>query len=604
MKLAELVVEMSTNTARLRKDFDQALGMANNFASAVKTALAGIGVGISIAGIAGAIKEVADYGAEIGRAAARTGMTTAQISGLKFAAETAGVSFETLQRSLSIFDRNVAGLSNTTSKAGVALATLGIQTKDAHGKILPAHELLLRISDAFSHMENSATKTADAVAIFGRGGAQIIPFLNEGRAGVEALEKQARDLGLVMGEDAAKACEQFEASVTTLNGAFKGLEVAVGMGLIPKFTDLIVEFVALIEEGTNVDKVLKDIAQGFEYMGQWAVSVGKNLITHSDEGSKALDAWANHAIIAGKETDDLTRKIEELRNAFKFFSEQGTMTPPEIAAPGKEAPELKLAIEPYTKSIEEFIKEMERAEVQPPTLERKIEMLNNAFSEGLIGLKEYNHLMGELAATMPTLQVPKLPDLPDWMRAPMPAAPQLSLGLQQAHVGMQTLEDDAGKLGSKMGSSFEKMLIYTRDFKKSLEGLFKTIEEFAMKMIFSELGNLLDLRGGAGAGGGFLQTLSGLFTGMGGKQMGGPVSEGQFYMVGESGPELFSPGVSGSIIPNSALSGGRGNINIDARGADAGVETKIYRALARMQGGMRGQNLAALYDYQRRGGQI
>ena len=43
---------------------------------------------------------------------------------------------------------------------------------------------------------------------------------------------------------------------------------------------------------------------------------------------------------------------------------------------------------------------------------------------------------------------------------------------------------------------------------------------------------------------------------------GGPVMPGGMYMVGEEGPELFSPAVAGSIIPNGptqqALSGGSG----------------------------------------------
>jgi hypothetical protein len=51
----------------------------------------------------------------------------------------------------------------------------------------------------------------------------------------------------------------------------------------------------------------------------------------------------------------------------------------------------------------------------------------------------------------------------------------------------------------------------------------------------------------------------------GGKAMGGPVSSGMAYVVGERGPELFVPGQSGTIVPN----GGRGGntINITVNGA-------------------------------------
>jgi hypothetical protein len=43
-----------------------------------------------------------------------------------------------------------------------------------------------------------------------------------------------------------------------------------------------------------------------------------------------------------------------------------------------------------------------------------------------------------------------------------------------------------------------------------------------------------------------------------GKAVGGPVNMGQTYLVGEEGPELFTPGSSGAIIPNNRLAFGGG----------------------------------------------
>ena len=65
-----------------------------------------------------------------------------------------------------------------------------------------------------------------------------------------------------------------------------------------------------------------------------------------------------------------------------------------------------------------------------------------------------------------------------------------------------------------------------------------------------------------------------------GRRFGGPVKEGQPYMVGESGQELFVPGQSGTIVPNNALGGGQ-NINVtfnvdtvDASGFDQLLSTR------------------------------
>lgn len=55
----------------------------------------------------------------------------------------------------------------------------------------------------------------------------------------------------------------------------------------------------------------------------------------------------------------------------------------------------------------------------------------------------------------------------------------------------------------------------------------------------------------------------------GGRASGGPVSMGKTYLVGEKGPELFSPGSNGTIIPNKALGGTSSGttINISVSGA-------------------------------------
>jgi len=51
-----------------------------------------------------------------------------------------------------------------------------------------------------------------------------------------------------------------------------------------------------------------------------------------------------------------------------------------------------------------------------------------------------------------------------------------------------------------------------------------------------------------------LDLVSTLIPGVEARQMGGPVEAGQSYLVGEEGPELFTPDESGMITPNGAIS--------------------------------------------------
>ena len=67
------------------------------------------------------------------------------------------------------------------------------------------------------------------------------------------------------------------------------------------------------------------------------------------------------------------------------------------------------------------------------------------------------------------------------------------------------------------------------------------------------------------------------------KADGGPVKAGSSYIVGERGPELFSPGVSGMITPNHAL-GGSTNIvvNVDASGSSVEGDEEQGRELGKL----------------------
>ena len=67
------------------------------------------------------------------------------------------------------------------------------------------------------------------------------------------------------------------------------------------------------------------------------------------------------------------------------------------------------------------------------------------------------------------------------------------------------------------------------------------------------------------------------------KADGGPVMKGGSYIVGERGPELFSPGVSGMITPNHALGGSTTVVvNVDASGSSVQGDEDRGRELGRL----------------------
>lgn len=71
----------------------------------------------------------------------------------------------------------------------------------------------------------------------------------------------------------------------------------------------------------------------------------------------------------------------------------------------------------------------------------------------------------------------------------------------------------------------------------------------------------------------------------GARANGGPViSGGGAYLVGEKGPELFTPSSSGNITPNNALGGGSTNITVNVNGGDPDSVVRAIQKYARQNG--------------------
>jgi tape measure domain-containing protein len=112
----------------------------------------------------------------------------------------------------------------------------------------------------------------------------------------------------------------------------------------------------------------------------------------------------------------------------------------------------------------------------------------------------------------------------------------------------------------------------------------KSLAEVASNTLRSLANTLLKL--GINAAFGALGQQGGIFGQLFGGQRanGGTVSGGRSYLVGERGPELFTPGRTGSIAPNSAMGGNSSIVvNVDATGSavqgDAGEAKQLGDAI-------------------------
>ena len=115
------------------------------------------------------------------------------------------------------------------------------------------------------------------------------------------------------------------------------------------------------------------------------------------------------------------------------------------------------------------------------------------------------------------------------------------------------------------------------------------LSDIATSALRTDLGSLF---GGSG-GGGLIGSLAGLIGGVPGRAIGGPVTGGKPYLVGERGPELFVPTGQGRIETPGAAGRGAGQCHRQCRrwprqlaGGDAadGGAGGARRASARWRG--------------------
>ena len=67
------------------------------------------------------------------------------------------------------------------------------------------------------------------------------------------------------------------------------------------------------------------------------------------------------------------------------------------------------------------------------------------------------------------------------------------------------------------------------------------------------------------------------------RAMGGPVNLGGSYIVGERGPELFTPSSSGNITPNGGFGGGS-TITVNVNGGDPNSIVRALQQYVRQSG--------------------
>jgi hypothetical protein len=121
---------------------------------------------------------------------------------------------------------------------------------------------------------------------------------------------------------------------------------------------------------------------------------------------------------------------------------------------------------------------------------------------------------------------------------------------------VKVVSRDAGaQIRSDLASSLENLFAGLITNARNAKEAFKQFALSVVQSIAKIIAQMLVLKLLQGALGGFLGKigLGGVLPGIPGKAAGGSVAANAPYIVGEKGPELFVPRISGTIVPNDAL---------------------------------------------------
>lgn len=251
----------------LDKVADRASAAGKVIGQALGTALL---VGATSAAVA--LKAAIDRADELSKAAQKIGIATDALSRLAYAAKLSDVELGELQGGLTRLVKAQAEAAAGSEQQASLFKALGIEFKNTDGTLRNVELVMRDLANVFAQLPDGADKTALAVELLGRSGADLIPLLNGGSIALDEMAARASALGVVIDTETGRAAEEFNDRLTDLGMGVQGLATTVAAELLPDLLALTQEFTDLIREGGGVKQVAGEIADGLRVAADVALT--------------------------------------------------------------------------------------------------------------------------------------------------------------------------------------------------------------------------------------------------------------------------------------------------------------------------------------------
>lgn len=259
MALGRLSIILDANIANFTSDLGRAARIAEAQSKNIQQSLdrAGRAIGLALsAGVATlgvSVKKSLDDMLQLGIAAKQVGMPTQQFTALAGAARRADVDVQSFTTAMMAADKALAMARSGTGAQAQAFKALGIDPK----QVKDNNDLILKASDALSKYKDGVGKTAVEMAIFGRSGAQLNGFLDQGSAAISEQTQHMQELGIAFGPEAQAQLAAYDAAQKEFADTVTGLRNRIAIALLPSLRSA-TEFI-----GGMVKSMDKDAISGF-----------------------------------------------------------------------------------------------------------------------------------------------------------------------------------------------------------------------------------------------------------------------------------------------------------------------------------------------------
>ena len=235
-----IVIDTKLDTKGVQKDLSGLKGKFKSFGGRLKTTGKTLSKGLTaplvgLGGVlAGVTQKTVNYASATLDAAQQAGLSVETYQELEYALGAAGVQTQDADRAFGRLSQRIGRAIDGNQKYADAFKAVGVSITDASGNARDADDVFMETVDALSKIENPAERSAKASEIFGtRLARKLMPALEGGADALEKNRKRARELGIVMSEEAVNDASEFEQAMDDLKRQFGGVFREVGMKLIP-----------------------------------------------------------------------------------------------------------------------------------------------------------------------------------------------------------------------------------------------------------------------------------------------------------------------------------------------------------------------------------